>query len=162
MKAPANTSPSTTPGSTATIPPTRFTAAFTAWSSAPAGRITAITDPRGNSVKYQYDVYGNLTAVTDRMGNTTQITYRTDQAHYLDTVVDPLGRTGVRTNYATNGRLSSLTDSQGNATTMGYDLTALKETVTDSLNHATTVGFDQSGNVTDAKDPLNGETQAAY
>ena len=40
------------------------------WTSARfTGRITAIVDPRGNKVHYQYDSHGDLTAVTDRAGN---------------------------------------------------------------------------------------------
>src|SRR5262249_5187532 len=34
-----------------------------------AGRITAITDPRGNSVRYGYNAAGDLVSVTDRAGD---------------------------------------------------------------------------------------------
>ena len=35
----------------------------------PAGHVTAITDPRLNSVKYAYDINGNLITVIDRMND---------------------------------------------------------------------------------------------
>ena len=60
----------------------------------PQGRIAAVVDPMGNKISYQYDSSGNLIAVTDRTNNTTKYVYRSTPAHYLDQVIDPLGRTG--------------------------------------------------------------------
>src|SRR5207253_3241731 len=71
----------------------------------PAGHITAITDPRGNSVKYGYDVNGNLVSVTDRMNDPpTQYTYDPNHPHYLSTVIDSLGVQHLQVNYNTTGR----------------------------------------------------------
>ncbi len=63
------------------------------------GRIVAITDPRGNSLRYSYDPAGNLTSFTDRMGNTVRMTYHAEPAHYLDTVIDPPGNIALKATY---------------------------------------------------------------
>src|SRR5947209_2176061 len=73
------------------------------------GRITRITDSAGNSVLYAYDNSGNLISFTDRDGNVTRFVYRTDVAHYLDHVVDPLGRTAASTVYGPDGRVQKVT-----------------------------------------------------
>ena len=53
--------------------------------------ITAVVDPLGKKVLYQYSAQGDLVAVTDRDGNTTQFVYGQKRPHYLDQVIDPLG-----------------------------------------------------------------------
>src|SRR5262249_10549179 len=80
----------------------------------PQGRIASVTAPLGQKVKYQYDARGDLAAVTDRTGNTTKFIYRQAPAHYLDQVIDPLGRTGVRNEYDAQGRLNKIIDAAGN------------------------------------------------
>ena len=68
------------------------------------GRITAAIDPMGNPVRYEYDANGDLVAVTDRENNTTRFVYNASRAHYVEQVIDPLGRTGARTEYDDRGR----------------------------------------------------------
>lgn len=75
----------------------------------PQGRIISATDPAGNQVLYEYDVAGDLVAVTDVEGNLTRFIYNEPRrAHFLTEVIDPLGRTGVRTEYDDQGRLIGL------------------------------------------------------
>ncbi len=68
------------------------------------GRITAITDPEGGFVRYRYNG-GDLAAVIDPLGNEVKYRYDPAAAHRLVDVVDPLGQTGVRTEYDDRGRL---------------------------------------------------------
>src|SRR5262249_45707578 len=76
-------------------------------------RITAVTDPMGNSVRYEYDGNGDLVAVTDQLGSRTQFIYRATPAHYLDRVIDPLGRAGTRAEYSDQGLLVGLSNGNG-------------------------------------------------
>ena len=78
------------------------------------GRITSVTDPMGKEILYAYDAQGNLISMTDRDGNVTKFVYDSTQAHYLDQVIDPLGRTGERSNYDAYGRLEEIIDANGN------------------------------------------------
>jgi len=128
----------------------------------PQGRIVAVTDPAGNKVQYQYNASGDLVAVTDRQGNTTQFVYNASQAHYLTQVIDPLGNTGVRTNYDAQGRLTTLTDAAGKTVSLGYDPTNSTEVVTDQLGNPTTYVYDDRGNIVSQTDALGGVTTRTY
>ncbi len=88
------------------------------------GRITRAIDPAGNSIQYQYDVRGDLVKVIDRDGNVTNFVYKTTPAHYLDQVIDPLGRIGVRAEYGTDGRLGGLVNGSNSLTDFQYNLSA--------------------------------------
>ena len=125
-------------------------------------RVAAIIDPMGNRISYQYDATGNLTAVTDRSGNTTHFIYRTTPAHYLDQVIDPLGRTGVRTDYDDQGRLVQLTDANGNPVKLAYDPSHLVESVTDQFGNVTTEEFDDRGNILTKSDALGNVTRQTF
>jgi RHS repeat-associated protein len=128
----------------------------------PQGRITSVTDPLGQQVKYRYDLNGDLVAVTDRTNNTTQLVYRQAPAHYLDQVIDPLGRTGLRTDYDAQGRLNKLVDAAGNPVQLAYDPTHSLETVTDPLGNPTTLEYDDRGFVVRQIDPLGGVTRRTF
>ncbi|WP_342596899.1 RHS repeat domain-containing protein [Cyanobacterium aponinum UTEX 3222] len=65
----------------------------------PTKKITKVIDPSGNEIEYDYDRNGDLIAVTDREDNTTRFGYDDVRVHFLDEIIDPLGRTGVRTEY---------------------------------------------------------------
>ena len=119
----------------------------------PQGRITAVVDPAGQRIRYQYDARGDLVAVTDRTDNTTQFVYRSDRPHYLEQVIDPLGRTGVRTEYDAQGRLSRLIDAAGNPVQLAYDPANLVATVTDALGNTTTEEYDARGNISPRSTP---------
>jgi RHS repeat-associated protein len=128
----------------------------------PQGRIAAIVDPAGKSILYKYDVNGDLVSVTDRMGNTTQFVYLSTPAHYLNQVIDPLGRTGTRTDYDAQGRLTTVVDGAGNASQITYDPTDSVETVKDALGNPTTYEYDDRGNVLMQIDALGGITRRTY
>ncbi|MHB8956341.1 MAG: putative Ig domain-containing protein [Pirellulaceae bacterium] len=125
------------------------------------GRIEAVVDPLGNRVVYRYDARGDLVSVTDREGNTTQFVYRTD-AHYLERVIDPLGRTGVRSVYDANGRLERLYDAQGNAVVLIHDVEHSLETVLDALGNPTSYQYDSQGNIVTEVDAMGGVIHRTY
>jgi RHS repeat-associated protein len=125
-------------------------------------RIRAVTDPAGKQITYQYDSQGNLISVRDRDGNVSQYVYRTDIAHYLDHVIDPLGRTGVRTDYNAQGQLDTLIDAAGNAVHLVYDPNNSLETTTDALGNKTTFEYDPRGNIVATVDALGGVTKRTY
>ncbi len=110
------------------------------------GRIVSITDPRGNSLRYGYDSVGDLVSFTDRMGNTTHMTYHTEPAHYLNTVVDAVGNVALKASYkldnyggndggeggsAISGRLSKLEDATGSYTAFESNPQDLRQTQRD-------------------------------
>ncbi|MGL6073447.1 MAG: FG-GAP-like repeat-containing protein [Fimbriiglobus sp.] len=126
------------------------------------GRVTAVRDPLGNAVRYAYSAAGDLSAVTDREGHTTTFGYRTDRPHYLETVTDPLGRTGVRTEYDANGRLVGAIDADGDRSTLSYDPNNQLVTSRDGLNRPTTIEYDQQGNVVASTDALGHTMRMTY
>jgi YD repeat-containing protein len=128
----------------------------------PQGRMTSVSDPAGNRVLYQYDANGDLVAVTDRDHNVTRFGYSSTQPHYLEQVIDPLGRTGARTEYDAQGRLMKVVDAAGNPVQMSYDSTRSTETVQDALGNPTTYEYDDRGNIVTVVDALGGKTVSTY
>ncbi|MDX1929688.1 MAG: putative Ig domain-containing protein [Pirellulaceae bacterium] len=126
------------------------------------GRITRVIDPAGNSVKYTYDAKGDLANVIDRMGNVTKFTYRTDRPHYLDSVIDPLGRTGAKAVYGPDGRLTGTRDANGNGPTVSYDPDNSLVTTTDALGNKTISEYDSRGNVVSQIDATGGVIRTTY
>jgi YD repeat-containing protein len=110
-------------------------------------RITAVSDPMGYFIKYGYDDKGNLISVTDRENNVTKMEYNQERSHYLDKIIDPLGRTGVRNEYGEDGRLKKIVDVNGKPVEMTYDPDVLEQKVTDQLGYVTTYIYDARGNV---------------
>ena len=106
------------------------------------GRIKSVKDPMQEYLTYDYDNKGDLISVTDRMKNTTTMVYdtsyddpkyantggvidptRTKRSHFLREIIDPLGRTGARTEYdEITGRLKQIVDVNGKAVEMIYDV----------------------------------------
>ena len=119
----------------------------------PLGRITQIIDPAGNPIVYTYDASGDLRSFSDQVGLTTQYTYLGDPAHFLDTIVDPRGKTVFDAEFDADGRLISSTDAVGNSVQTDYDAANLTETVTDGSGNPTTTTFDARGNVLSVTDP---------
>lgn len=126
------------------------------------GRITAVIDPAGKRVNYTYDALGDLVAVTDRTGSVTRFDYNDSRLHYLDDVIDPLGRSGVRTEYDASGRLVKMIDAAGNPVQLIHDPNNFIEQVRDQLGNITTYEYDQRGNVLTEINPLGGVTRRSY
>ncbi|MEH2058174.1 MAG: putative Ig domain-containing protein [Nostoc sp.] len=120
------------------------------------GRIATVTDPAGKQIHYGYNAQGDLVSVTDREGNTTQMEYDQERKHYLDKIIDPLGKTGVRNEYGDDGRLKKMVDAAGASVQLAYDPSHSTETITDALDHPTTYEYDDRGNVVTEIDALGG------
>jgi large repetitive protein len=126
------------------------------------GRITSVTDPLGQQVVYGYDSKGDLVSVTDRDGNETKFEYDDARAHYLDKIVDPLGREAVKTEYDELGRLKKVLDVNGQGTTLAYDPNNSSETILDSYGKPTTYIYDSRGNVVNQIAANGGITTRTY
>ena len=126
------------------------------------GRITAVIDPMGNRIEYGYDARGDLVKVTDRERNATQFAYRNDIPHYLEEIIDPLGRTGIKTEYDENRRLVAMVDADGNRTQLEHGLATHTETIYDALGNPTTYEYDDRGNILTKIDALGHVTKMTY
>lgn len=125
-------------------------------------RITAAIDPEGDRITYQYDALGDLIAVTDREGNVTRFDYNDDRPHYLEEIIDSLGRSGVRSEYDDQGRLTRMIDADGNPVELLYDPDNDIQQVRDQLGNITTYVYDARGNVLTERDAEGGETTRTY
>jgi RHS repeat-associated protein len=128
----------------------------------PQGRIVAVVDPAGNKIRYGYDARGDLVSVTDRENNVTRFEYRTDRAHYLDKVIDPLGRTGIRSEYDASGRLVKLIDAGGKQIELIHNPDNFTQTVKDQLGNPTFYEYDVRGNIITEIDAEGGVTRRTF
>ncbi|MBW4512456.1 MAG: DUF4114 domain-containing protein [Scytonematopsis contorta HA4267-MV1] len=127
------------------------------------GRITEIIDPAGKLIKYDYNANGDLVSVTDRNGNTNKLVYKQPQLpHYLTEVIDPLGRSGIRSEYNEEGQLVRIIDADGNALDLNFNSAASSQTVKDPLGNNTTFVFDKRGNIVQEVDAEGGITLNTY
>lgn len=122
------------------------------------GRVTKLEVSDGVSTwetRYAYDALGNLATVLDAEGNSTQFLYGEGGAppHYLTSIVDPLGRTGVRNEYDDDGRLVAHVDAKGNRIEFDHDLVGRIEEVTDRSGAVTTIFYDEQGREVSKLDP---------
>jgi RHS repeat-associated protein len=127
-----------------------------------AGRIVAAIDPEGERIEYEYDENGDLVGVTDREENTTRFEYHEEREHYLEEIIDPLGRTGVRTEYDEKGRLKQMVDANGSAVELVYDPDNSVQKVKDVFGKETTYVYDSRGNVLTEIDPLGKRIDRTY
>jgi RHS repeat-associated protein len=126
-------------------------------------RITKVIAPDNAEWLYTYDVDGNLETVTDPDGRTTTYSYITTPAHYLDAIVDPLGRMPVRYEYdPLDGRLVAVIDEANNRQEVTWDPAGFTGSVTDARGYTTQLEYDARGNITRKIDPLLNETLFEY
>ncbi|MGF1674223.1 MAG: RHS repeat-associated core domain-containing protein [Rivularia sp. (in: cyanobacteria)] len=126
------------------------------------GRITSVKDPEGELVKYEYDDNGDLVSVTDREENVTRMEYNPEREHYLDKIIDPLGRTGARNEYGEDGRLKKIFDANGNPVELDFDPENSIQTVKDALGNPTTYEYDERGNIVTEIDAVGKITKRRY
>ena len=146
-------------------------------------RIVSVLDPMGNKISYGYDALSNLVKVTDQEQRETKFVYDGQKAHYLKEIIDPLGRTGAKTEYDENGRLKQVINGAGvpinieynpsesiqivkdaynNPTVYKYDERGNVLQVTNALGHSTFMQYDENNNLTQVKDPNNLITKYQY
>ncbi len=126
------------------------------------GRIISIVDPNDKKIVYQYSASGNLAAVTDRDGNQTRFSYSAARTHFLETVLDPLGRTGIRADYGLDGRLTRTVDALGNGINVHYDPANAIVSATDALGKTTILEYDNRGNIVSTTDALGGIVKSQF
>jgi YD repeat-containing protein len=129
------------------------------------GRISSITGPDGRRVEYTYDNKSDLIAVKDQTGATVQFTYLTDPKapkHYLDQVIDPLGRTAAKTEFDEQGRIKKVIDAEGKVIEYDFDTESRIQKVTDQLGNTTIIENDDQGNVIREVSPEGAITLRTY
>jgi YD repeat-containing protein len=128
-------------------------------------RITSITGPDGKRVEYIYDSKGDLVAVKDQSNATVQFTYLTDPKvpeHYLDKVIDPLGRSAAKTEFDEQGRIKKVIDADGKVIEYEFDTGSKIQKVKDQLGNVTIIENDDRGNVIREVSPEGAITLRTY
>lgn len=126
------------------------------------GRISAVKDPIGELVRYEYNAKGDLVSVTDQEKFKTQFVYDQERSHYLKEIIDPLNRAGAKVEYGDDGRLKKTLNATGNSVEIDYDPANSLQTVKDALSNPTTYEYDTRGNVVRVVDALGHQTQMIY
>jgi len=126
------------------------------------GRIAEIRDPAGKSISYAYNAAGELVGVKDREGAETTFTYRQTPAHYLEDVIDSLGRRAQRTEYGPDGRVLAVIDAAGNRFEQNFDPRNFTGTRTDGRGNVTTLVYNARGNLLEEHKPEGGITRWEY
>nr|MDT0662605.1 RHS repeat-associated core domain-containing protein [Micromonospora sp. DSM 115978] len=144
-----------------------------------AGNVQRMIDPENRAVTFTYRPDGQPATVTDPRGKTTNYDYQLDD---LVTTTDPLGRTGrqhgdaagrvlerldaaggrYRFAYDARNLLTSATDPLGNTTAFGYDDNGNLETRTDARTHTTSYGYDDADRIETVTDPLGRTSTRTY
>ncbi|WP_249070105.1 RHS repeat domain-containing protein [Argonema antarcticum] len=126
------------------------------------GRITSVTDAMGYQVKYSYDEFGDLVKVTDQENRETKFIYDNQRTHYLKEIIDPLGRTGAKTEYDEKGRLKQVLNGANVPINMEYKPEESIQIIKDVYGKPTTYRYDERGNVLEVKDALGHSTLFEY
>ncbi|MEO8345815.1 MAG: PASTA domain-containing protein, partial [Betaproteobacteria bacterium] len=136
------------------------TGASVAFSRDANGRVTGITDPKGQTQNYAYTLSGDLASHSDATGGTSRYFY--NAVHGLTKVEDPLNQAATRTEYDDLGRLLSITDAAGSVVKFAHDLPGRQEQVEDARGHITLYNYDDRGNVLAITDALGQTTLSTY
>ncbi len=80
---------------------------------------------------------------SDPEGNETRLQYEEpSRPHFLTEIIDPLGRSGLRSEYDDSGRLIHMIDAGGQVVELIHDPNNFVETVKDQLGNPTTYEYD--------------------
>jgi len=123
------------------------------------GNRTSVTMPDGTSVHTAYDARGRVTNQTDQYGNVTRYCY--DGSDRLTSVTDALGSTWTY-EYNSVGELVAVTDANGNTTRYEYDNSGRIIKTTNALGSTATVVYDEAGNVLRSTDYAGNVTSYVY
>ena len=123
------------------------------------GNRTSVTMPDGTSVTTDYDARGRVISQADQHGNTTKYGY--DGADRLTSVTDALGNVWSY-EYNSVGELVSITDANGNVTRYEYDNAGRVIKTTNAAGSSATVVYDEAGNVLKSTDYAGNVTTYTY
>jgi len=126
------------------------------------GRITEVIDPMGNAILYRYDVNDDLIEVVDREQNMVRLTYRTDRPHYLDELIDPLGRPQLRTTYDEDGRMQSVFNALEKPVSFTYEQDNSAVRTTNAMGFESVMIYDNTGHIVSTIDPLGNQRRYTY
>lgn len=144
-----------------------------------AGRLSSITDGRGNQSSVAYDDADRVTSMTDAQGRVTSVVY--DANDRVTSVTKPGGAKTQFTYDVRNRPISSInpdgtasqvafdsltvrsmTDEAGKTTTYTFNGLAEITSVTDALGQTTQYGYDAVGNLTSVTDANGHITRYQY
>jgi RHS repeat-associated protein len=121
-------------------------------------QVSSVTDPLGNTARFDYDGQGNLRVATDPLGRSTVLTY--NAAGQPLTVTDPLDHT-TRYTYEL-GDLVTVADPLGHQTRRFVDNAGRHASTTSPLGQIGRREFDPLGNVLKQTDPRGQTTLFGY
>ena len=113
-----------------------------------SNRITQITDPSGNVLKYSYSgpgATGLLYQFTDASSNTTNYGYTYNGVSglpYLQTITDPRGVRPITQYYDASGHIFQTVDANGKIINYTLNESAQTDVITDRLGNVTTYAYD--------------------
>lgn len=123
-----------------------------------SGRITQITGPSGEIVRYTYSGAGDLGSFIDGAGNT--VTYTYDAAHDLLGMQGSGGQQLRTVVYGADGRITSVTDGDGHTIAVTNDVAGRQQVVSDATGQLTTVlTYDALGDLLQKDEIFGGHTQ---
>lgn len=123
------------------------------------GRITSITDPNDQSVRYIYDAAGDLVEVIDREKNKMRFIY---ENHLLLEIRDFKGRVVLHNEFNDSGRWVAMIDEEGRRVDLDHNLNERTEVILDNDSNPRTVIYDERGNVLEERDALGSITKRTY
>jgi RHS repeat-associated protein len=125
------------------------------------GRLKNLTDARGKTTGFEYDIYGNLTKATPPVGGASILAYA-GNAFRCTSMTDGNGKSKT-INWDNNDRITTIayTSAGGISYTNEYDAFGQVK-FTDEIGNATTVARDDLGYVTTVTNPLTFTTQTEY
>ena len=133
-----------------------------------SNRITQITDPNGNILKYAYNGSGansQLYQFTNAVGNIITYGYTSNAVSglpYLNTINNPGNIGNITQYYDAKGHLYQTIDAQGKIISYNLNEGSQTDTITDRLGNPTTYSYDGDGNILSMTDALSNTTTYTY
>ena len=123
------------------------------------GRMTAETDPMGNTAYVTYDANGNKLVETNKRGYQNQ--YQYDAINRMTNMTDAAGNK-VSKVYDPLGNVLAMTDKRGNTTTNAFDDAARIISITDPKGNTSRFEYDALGNKIREINPMGVTTRFDY
>lgn len=101
-----------------------------------------------------------MVEVINPLGQT--VTFRYDEQHNIQEIIDPRGVAVARNEYDEEGRLLATIDAKGNRTEYRHDIEGRQEIIKDVLGNVTLLVYDEKGNILQKTDPNGLVTENSY